>query len=60
MEGRYVHIVADFKDALYPTYIASVCSIGVMGTLYERMNEAAPSEITLNYMEATAFTIEHI
>ena len=59
MEGQYVHIVADFKDTLYPTYIASVCSIGVLGTLYERVN-AAPSLITLNYMEATTFTIEHI
>ena len=40
LEGSYLHIVSDMShlQADSSNYIASICSLGVMGTKYEREN----------------------
>ena len=36
LEGQYVHIVADLSH-LVPPYTMSLCSVGIMGTSFERI-----------------------
>ena len=36
MEGRYVHVVADYAHESQKDYKISICSVGVFGTKYIR------------------------
>lgn len=38
LEGQYLHIVANLTDLAGQDYEMSICSIGIMGTEYDRGN----------------------
>ena len=42
-EGRYLHLVADLAHQSGDTFTQSLCSLAVLGTIYKRESELAPS-----------------
>ena len=58
LEGRYTHIVADFSR-ITSSYQVSLCSIGVMGTKYDRSSTVVTSHI-IKRGDALTFNVEHI
>ena len=42
MMGQYVHIIADLSHLANGAYEMSLCSVGIMGTSFER-NEPVPN-----------------
>ena len=46
MEGRYLHVVADYSHESQTEYSISICSVGVFGTKYIR-NTALETEIKI-------------
>ena len=58
LEGQYVHIVADLSHLTGP-YTMSLCSVGIMGTSFER-NEPLPNHIELAQGESIEIPVPYI
>ena len=58
LEGQYVHIVADLSHLSGP-YTMSLCSVGIMGTSFERI-EPLPNHIELAQGESIEIPVPHI
>ena len=59
MEGQYVHIVADLSHLVTTTYEMSLCSVGIMGTSFER-SEPVPNHTELTQGESNEIPVPHI
>ena len=47
MEGQYTHIVADLQHLDGTEYEQSICSVGIMGTEYVRLNSFQSSVVVV-------------
>ena len=59
MEGQYVHIIADLSHLANTPYIMSLCSVGIMGTSFER-NEPLTDHTELAQGESIEIPVPHI
>ena len=59
LEGRYMHIIADFSHLSGEDYSMELCSLGIMGSQYVR-DQTLPSTLEISKEDLTYLTVANI
>ena len=57
--GRFVHIIADLRHLAKKSYDVSLCSLGIMGTKFDREVEP-PSEFDIYHKSTESITVQKV